>query len=196
MAKRRKRRSTRRKKQDSGKLGAMLFGVFVGIAIAATALWFLTPAGERPALPVAEREAPQAEPEAKAPDKKPPEPIEPSGKGYDFYDMLPEQEVLIDEGEATETTGTGSSPRASRDALVEEGLYMLQAGSFRNADGAERIKAQLALQGIVARVRPVPSDSGTLHQVRVGPVDRDTANDYLRRVRNAGIDVSVFRARP
>lgn len=195
MAKRRKRRSTRRKK-DSGKFGAMLFGVFVGIAIAATALWFLTPAGERPALPVAEREAPQAEPEVDAPAEEPPEPIEPSGKGYDFYDMLPEQEVLIDEDAAAETTGAGSSPRASRDALVEEGLYMLQAGSFRNADGAERIKAQLALQGIVARVRRVPSDNGTLHQVRVGPVDRDTANAYLRRVRNAGIDVSVFRARP
>ncbi|MEM1439983.1 MAG: SPOR domain-containing protein [Pseudomonadota bacterium] len=195
MAKRRKRRSTRRKK-DNGKFGAMLFGVFVGIAIAATALWFLTPAGERPVLPVAEREAPQAEREASAPNDEPPEPIEPSGKGYDFYDMLPEQEVLIGEDAETETTGTGSSPRASREALVEEGLYMLQAGSFRNADGAERIKAQLALQGIVARVRPVRSDSGTFHQVRVGPVDRDTANDYLRRVRNAGIDVSVFRARP
>ncbi|MEO0614684.1 MAG: SPOR domain-containing protein [Pseudomonadota bacterium] len=195
MAKRRKRRSTRRKK-DNGKFGAMLFGVFVGIAIAATALWFLTPAGERPALPIAEREAPQPESEANTPPDEPPEPIEPSGKGYDFYDMLPEQEVLIGEDTSTGTTPTGGAPRASREALLEEGLYMLQAGSFRNADGAERIKAQLALLGIVARVRPVASDSGTLHQVRVGPVDRDTANDFLRRVAKADIDVSVFRARP
>ena len=188
-----KRRRTRRKtkrRNDGGRFGAMLFGLVLGLGLAAAAWWLLTPPEARPEVPSvtsAEKASAPKEPRAAAPVE-----IEPSGRGYDFYEMLPEQEVLIDD--------TASAPRTSRDtaapqkALADPGLYMLQAGSFRNAEGAESIKAKLALQGIVARVRPVPSADGTLHQVRVGPVDQDTANDYLRRVREAGIEVSVFRA--
>ena len=191
MAKRRKRRTTTRRKKDSGRFGAMLFGVVVGIGLAGAALWLLTPAEERPSLPVVEAPA-KATPKAKT---KAPKPIQPSGEGYDFYEMLPEQEVLIDDTAATAAAGP-QQPRAARDALAEPGLYVLQAGAFRNADSAERIKAELALLGLVARVRPVPGADGTLHQVRVGPVDRDTANDYLRRVAETNIDVRVFSAQP
>lgn len=188
----RKRRRTRRKtkrRNDGGRFGAMLFGLVLGLGLAAAAWWLLTPPEERPAVPAvtsAEKAPPEKQRAAE------PVEIEPSGRGYDFYEMLPEQEVLIDD--EARTPRESRDPASSRNALAEPGLYMLQAGSFRNAEGAESIKARLALQGIVARVRPVPSVDGTLHQVRVGPVDRDTANDYLRRVKEAGIEVSVFRA--
>ena len=190
MAKRRRKRG-RARRSDGGRLGAMLFGLVAGLGIAATAWWLLTPSAQRPSLPQA---ASAEKPEQRAAGPEPAA-IEPSGKGYDFYEMLPAQEVIIaDEAAAPRAAADGKV--ASRDALDEPGLYMLQAGSFRNADGAERIKAELALQGIIARVRPVKTADGTLHQVRVGPIDQDTANDFLRRVAAAGIDVDVFRAQP
>ena len=47
--------------------------------------------------------------------------------------------------------------------------YYLQAGSFRRFEDADRVKAQLALLGVVAGVQRVTINGGeTWHRVRVG----------------------------
>ena len=61
--------------------------------------------------------------------------------------------------------------------------YLLQAGSYPDARGAEAMKARLALLGFVAKVQPVTINGKTWHRVRVGPYasasDVETAKKAL-----------------
>lgn len=62
--------------------------------------------------------------------------------------------------------------------------WMLQCGSFKNKDGAESIKAQLALSGISSQI----VFSGNLHRVMVGPYKtKDAANNMHIQIKNAGV---------
>jgi cell division protein FtsN len=109
---------------------------------------------------------------------------------FDFYTILPELEVAIPEEEliaaskqpATQNTDNG----------VE---YMLQAGSFRSLEQADRLKAKLALQGIVASIQTVRiKDSETWHRVRVGPIsDITTLNQTRKRLSDIGVPSIVIK---
>ena len=46
---------------------------------------------------------------------------------------------------------------------------MLQAGSYKNFADADRVRAQLALQGIESKVQKVTVDNDTWHRIRIGP---------------------------
>ncbi len=92
---------------------------------------------------------------------------------YDFYQMLPKFEVVVPEKER----GSRVAPAAQID---RPGIYFLQVGSYRDADVAERIHAQLAKLGIDATVQRVAVDSDVWHRVRIGPI-RDLAQ--LNRLR-------------
>lgn len=67
------------------------------------------------------------------------------------------------------------------------GRYILQAGSSRNGADAERLRASLALQGMVAQVQPVNINGETWHRIRVGPfgsrADADAAQRQLHAAR-------------
>ena len=64
---------------------------------------------------------------------------------------------------------------------------MIQAGSFRNPDNAERLKSALASVGPV-EVTPVTVGGVTYYRVRVGPIpDGQNARDSLSRVQAAGV---------
>ncbi|MCB1803097.1 MAG: SPOR domain-containing protein [Gammaproteobacteria bacterium] len=94
---------------------------------------------------------------------------------FDFYNMLPEMEVVVPDEELDERP---TSP--ARDA--EPTTYLVQIGSFkRNAD-ADRLKAQLALLGVEAQVvsaRIGPQD--TRYRVRSGPYQGRAALDKARQ---------------
>ena len=71
---------------------------------------------------------------------------------------------------------------------------MLQAGSFSSNDDADRMKAQLALLGIVSRIQKVTVDDKAYHRVRVGPVNSlDELNAMRTQLRQAQIEVIVIR---
>lgn len=97
---------------------------------------------------------------------------------FDFYTMLPELEVVVPEPE-TRPARPGDAPPAPP-KVEEPGTYMLQAGSFRQFQEADRMKASLALLGIQADIQRVQVNSDTWHRVRVGPF-RDNAE--LNRIR-------------
>jgi len=83
-----------------------------------------------------------------------------------FYDELPQMkvEVVIPEQEIK-----GEKKEGVRQ-VEEPGLYLLQAGSFRNPEQAEQLKAKLALLGLETRVQASDDGSGDKwHRVRVGP---------------------------
>ncbi len=94
-----------------------------------------------------------------------------SGERYDFYEMLPNFEVVVPEKDRDVKRDIPGAARIER-----PGVYVLQAGSYRNQADAERVSAQLKLQGIDAKVQRVAVDNDVWHRVRVGPIsDLDAA---------------------
>ena len=109
---------------------------------------------------------------------------------FDFYTILPELEVAIPEEELIEASKKPVTQNTSED--IE---YMLQAGSFRNMEQADRLKAKLALQGIVATIQTVHiRDGETWHRVRVGPItDIATLNQTRKRLSDIGVPSIVIK---
>ena len=109
---------------------------------------------------------------------------------FDFYTILPELEVAIPEEELIKASKKPATQSTS------EGIdYMLQAGSFRNMEQADRLKAKLALQGIVATIQTVRiRDGETWHRVRVGPInDIATLNQTRKRLSDIGVPSIVIK---
>ena len=105
---------------------------------------------------------------------------------YDFYQMLPNFEVVVPEKETVVT----------RDAAQTEkkGAYVLQAGSYKRFEDADRVRAQLALQGISSNVQRVAIDNDTWHRVRIGPIsDPAELNRVRERLKEAEVDFLVVR---
>ena len=113
---------------------------------------------------------------------------EPREKRFTFYDMLPNFEVIIPEQEPN--VAADDAPQA----VIEPGIYVLQAGSFSEYADADRRRAQLALQGIESKIQRVTIDDRTYHRVRIGPIDDlDELNLLRSRLRAAQIDVLRIR---
>lgn len=88
---------------------------------------------------------------------------------FDFYTILPELEVFIPEPEIDKT---GRTPRPSAGTMPAESKgtqYLLQAGSFRSSEDADRLKASLALLGVQSSIQSVSINNDTWHRVRIGP---------------------------
>jgi cell division protein FtsN len=114
-------------------------------------------------------------------------PDEPA-KSYAFYDMLPKFEVVVPEKEKDVRPDTKSVPETRR------GTYVLQAGSYKNFADADRVRAQLALQGIESKVQKVSVDNDTWHRIRIGPISKlDELNRLRQILRKADVDVLVIR---
>ena len=73
-------------------------------------------------------------------------------------------------------------------------MYVLQAGSYRNESDANRVRAQLALQGVDAKVQRVAVDADVWHRVRIGPISNlDELNKVRRQLQAAEVDALVIR---
>ena len=70
-------------------------------------------------------------------------------------------------------TAKSRASRGNAPANIERpGVYVLQAGSYRQQAEADRIRAQLKMQGIDANVQRVAVDEDVWHRVRIGPHHR------------------------
>lgn len=122
---------------------------------------------------------PNAEPEATSTAQD----ATPNRPRFDFYTVLPEQTIDVDVEPATV-----SEPRES----AEPATWLLQAGSFRQREDADRRRAELLLLGLEPRVEESP-DSGTGRWFRVylGPFD---SRSEVSRVRGltAGQDIDTL----
>lgn len=107
---------------------------------------------------------------------------------YDFYDRLPKFEVVVPEKEKDVKPDIRGVPETRR------GTYVLQAGSYKNFADADRIRAQLALQGVESKVQKVSVDNDTWHRIRIGPISKlDELNRLRAILRKADLDVLVIR---
>jgi cell division septation protein DedD len=115
-------------------------------------------------------------------------PNEEKEKRFTFYDILPNVEVVTPE-QAPETE-TDTAPQA----VIEPGLYVLQAGSFSTNADADRRRAELALHGIESITQRVKVNDRNYHRVYIGPTDDlDELNMLRSRLRAAKIDVLRIR---
>lgn len=94
--------------------------------------------------------------EVAATDETPPKPR------FDFYTMLPEQRIAVDVEPAQVAT-----PRT--DATAQGETFLLQAGSFRQREDADRRRAELLLLGLEPRVEEASGEHGRFFRVYLGP---------------------------
>jgi cell division protein FtsN len=196
MAQRKKRRSTRStrtthaKKTEYPPAVWMLFGLAIGLAVA-----FAVHMSDRSPTPVAAATPSPASLQGalddndEKPQKKPaPAVEEPADKRFTFYDILPNMEV--ETPVTTPQTAVSSQPQA----IVEPGVYVLQAGSFSTPGDADRRRAELALHGIESRIQRVRINDRDYYRVNIGPTDDlDELNLLRSRLRAANIDVLRIR---
>lgn len=164
------------------------FGAGLAVGLSVSVLLLLWEDHREKQEAAAARELPRPEPrpvkEQAAAD------AEESAPNYDFYKMLPNFEVVVPEKDREVARERDNAP-----ALIERpGIYVLQAGSYRQQAEADRIRAQLKLQGIDANVQRVSVDEDVWHRVRIGPITDLTELNRLRaRLRAADLDALVIR---
>lgn len=150
--------------QDGGRglwFGAgLLTGLFSAFLIY---LWQASPAdGELARLlepPVADGKAPTPKPASEK-------------MQWDFYEIFPRSEVPIVEEYGTNGVKT---------RVAEPQAYVLQAGSFRAAADADKLRAELILLGMNVFVKVIEKDGQKWHRVLVGPMDTELEMNRNRR---------------
>jgi cell division protein FtsN len=184
----------RRRKEPRGTcafwfLAGGLVGAF-GVGVA----WMLNDQQASPSLASVSATAPAEEPRPKP--------------KFDFYETLPKEEVIVPaerEPEPVPLPPREQTPQPAPTARVEPSptpqtpaapnSYILQVGSFRRSDDAEKLKAQLALLGIQTSIQTVTIDSGqTYHRVRTGAYARSAANEVRAKLQSNGHKPMMMRA--
>lgn len=109
---------------------------------------------------------------------------------FDFYTILPEQEVIIPEAEIK------TRRREEKFGKGKPGHYVIQAGSFRKLYEADKLKAQLALLGIAAKIESAKIGTTIWNRVKIGPYSNLTKIDSIRkRLKQNKIDTVVISAK-
>lgn len=132
----------------------------------------------------AKPEVATAEPEKKA--ESEPEPVQPEEPRYDFYTILPQAETVVPDYEIK------SRVREELVGKTKATKYVMQAGSFREADEAERHKAKLALLGIESWVEKAKVGNVIWHRIKIGPYDNPSSVSTIKELlQKNGIGVIV-----
>ena len=92
---------------------------------------------------------------------------------FDFYTLLPEQTIEVDAQEPEV-----AKPRVTSSPSSE--FYLLQAGSFRQREDADRRRAELLLLGLEPRVEESSGDNGRWFRVYLGPFDSSSKMSKAR----------------
>jgi cell division protein FtsN len=170
----------------------MLFGLSLGLVVA-IGVYLRMPADTRASpstavavvQPATARAAPRSSARA---EEAAAERVPPTGNRFDFYEILPQFEVVVPDEEVP--TAPAAQPRPA----VAPGSFLLQAGSFSAAADADRLKASLALLGFESHVQRVTLEDDVFNRVRIGPIgDLDAAKRTQRRLRDAGIDTLLMK---
>lgn len=94
---------------------------------------------------------------------------------FDFYNILPEVEVKVPDWQLERSE---NSPTEN----LETGTYVMQVGSFKELTDADRAKAQLALNGMHAKIhRVVINGQDVWYRVHLGPFRQAAEVQAMRR---------------
>jgi cell division protein FtsN len=162
------------------------YGLLAGTALATVAFVY---AGGKAHRSAEIADTPRPDPHRTAPAGQEPAGAGKSAEKYDFYQMLPNFEVVVPEKDKEVKRDLSAAAPIER-----PGVYVLQAGSYRNEADAERVRRQLALQGVDAKVQRVAVDADVWHRVRIGPItDLAALNKVRKQLQAAEVDALVIR---
>lgn len=199
-SKARKKRKPAARPKNQGLPGwvQLFVGLTLGLLVAAGVFIYYAPVNQQQGESTYTRNTAPDEPATDA-DGLPPE--EPNR--FAFYDMLPNYELVIQYEEDGTAAGTPSSekPKPKKPEtpkqVDEPGKYIIQAGSFKTYEDADKRKAKLALLGVESEIERVTIDNTkTWYRVRVGPMnDINRVNGMLKRLRDNGVETLLMRHR-
>jgi hypothetical protein len=115
---------------------------------------------------------------------------------FDFYKILPELEVVVPGLEVLGKQKNQPRPKPPEPTieLAKGEQFILQAGSFKQYDQADKLKASLALLGVEAEIQKVSVDNDTWHRVRIGPfTDRNELNVVRKRLEDNDINAITLK---
>lgn len=192
----------------------LVMGLIVGVAMAAGLAWYLmkTPAPFASKTPVVNRA--EVEEKLKSAAAQVVQPIQdatvgPDGKPrFEFYKVLTDKPDSAALPNATPAPKAATAPKAApADKLamvepskpvtaVDKQTYFLQTGAFINEAEAERMKANLIIDGMEVTVLAVNTpDKGLLHKVRVGPYQgAEEMNSVRAKLKLKGIPSTPIRS--
>jgi cell division protein FtsN len=204
----------------------LLIGLVMGVGIAAAVAVYVNhmpnPFAQKPLAAV----EPRAKPDTGGLQKPLPiEATGPTAEGagakrFTFYEDLPKGNQPVGPGQEpkpeTERSApqdkpaaqgerpAGGEPDDGQSALTKQAdkspgediAYYVQTGAFQNEEEADNQKANIALIGYEARIRPTDTpDRGRMHRVRVGPFSSmDEVNEVVQALKQNGIGATIIRA--
>lgn len=180
----------------------IMLGMVMGLAIAGGIAWFVLKKNPVPTAPPA-KEAFQAAKPAVTPEKpviaKPAatSPASTTGDGkarFEFYRELTDKPDASASKKA-ERHAAASKPAAAANPPESSHVYYLQEGAYSNADDAEKVKAHLALLGMMAKVQAanIP-DKGVWYRVRLGPYKNSAdMNEALATLKLNGLKAATIK---
>jgi cell division protein FtsN len=185
-----KRRSRKANKSGFSPVVSMLFGLAVGLSVAAAVYMKDRRDDSAKSQPKPEPASLQSAIDENGETTAADEPGEKNEEPrFTFYSLLPNFEVVTQDA-GDEPAESAAAPQA----VVEPGVYILQAGSFSTTEDADRRRAELALRGIESHIQRVKINDRNYHRVLIGPIDDlDELNVLRSRLRAAQIDVLRIR---
>ena len=113
---------------------------------------------------------------------------------YEFYNLLPEQEVLVPESQLREQTPAPVKPTPPPPPAPSGKRFVVQAGAFQQSTEADALKVRLILSGFSANIAKVTIKGTAWYRVRIGPTDSlESARAIRSRLRKQGHDGVVLQ---
>ena len=166
----------------------IVIGLVLGLAIAGVLAWFLQKPATQPKG--AEKATPEKTilPTAISPASG----VSEGKPRFEFYKVLTDKQ----DAPSGEESDKSSPENKTSPAPTGQEIYFLQAGSFSNADDADKLKAKLAMTGMEASIQiAIIPDKGTYHRVRLGPYKGAEEMKKARSLlKQNGVDATPMRA--
>ena len=196
------------RKSGSPLLTGILVGMVIGVGMAAGLAWYIMKSPSpfvqkeqviaKPPVEIAKQVAPAGNATPNVPPAAAASGVADGKPRFEFYKVLTDKQDAAaaapakpaDKPQAAKPQAADSKPAAANEP------NFLQAGSFSNADDAEKLKARLALLGIEASTQTVTiPDKGVWHRVRMGPYkNADEMNRARSLLKQNGMDATPMRA--
>ncbi len=174
----RRKPSAKRRPADRRRLPGWAW-LLTGVAVSSFVyfLWYLQQQGTGPRQPDPART--EAAREKPRPDPVEAEPVPTESLSvetdYSFHETLTNKEVEVP---SDALQGTTSSQK-----------YIMPCGSFRDVNGADTMKARLALLGMQADIKMIDGSNGRWHRVQIGPyLSKRAAERDRHQLQNQGMN--------
>lgn len=193
-------KSTAPRKGANPLLTGILVGMVIGVGLAAGLAWYIM---KSPSPFVQKEPAVVKQPlEAEKPDTSAamiPQSAPPASGVVDTKPRFEFYRVLADKQDANAVASGKPVDKAhvvEGAASLSSDAQFLQAGSFANAEDAEKLKAKLAFLGVQANIQvaTIP-DKGVWHRVRLGPYkNAEELNRVQILLKQNGVEATPIRA--